>query len=85
MFFFIKHAENATGRLVPDPFLFYKTALYGASGQHLSYYILHQYILIVLDSDIQQKQTVYNLRLLIHKYAQFLNFSVTNFSTAFGV
>ena len=37
--FFKNHAENKTGRLVPDRFLFFKKVLYKikASGQHLSF------------------------------------------------
>ena len=40
--FFLKyHAENEAGRLVPDPFLFLKKALYKvkANGQHFSFKI----------------------------------------------
>ena len=40
-FFFSNNVENETGRLVPDLFLFFKTALYKAkaSGQHLNFNI----------------------------------------------
>ena len=38
MFFFKYHAENESGKLVPDPVLFFKKALRKtqAAGQHLS-------------------------------------------------
>ena len=39
IFFFKNHAQNETGRLVPDLFLFFKKALYevNASGLKLSF------------------------------------------------
>ena len=39
IFFFKNHAENKTVKLVPDPFLFFKKALYevNASGLQLSF------------------------------------------------
>ena len=41
MFFFKKDLENEVERLVPDPFLFFKKALYEvkSGGQHFSFNI----------------------------------------------
>ena len=55
MFIFKNHAENETGRLVPDISLFFRKALYEvkASGQKPQF----QYILVALNFDIQSKKT----------------------------
>ena len=49
-YFFKNHAENVTGRLVPDLFLFFRKALSDekAGGLHLSFNVS-----IAIDLDIQ--------------------------------
>ena len=73
------------GGLVPDLFLFLKKALFevNASGLRLSFNQFRYHQL-----GRQQKQSIQNFRIMIHRYAQFWFFkkvSGNSFSTTFFV